>query len=205
MNIDKITRRQLVGLAAVATAAAMTDWDSNANRAEAATMKSGKPEQVAPGVWRIRLGKPETHTPLSFRTAPIRTEGFGSLAACDRPPFPLDGITFRATGRGCAVTLPMTTDERIFGLGLNTKLFDKTDRRVFLRPSDDPEGNLGDSHAPVPFYVSTDGYGVYVDTARYASFYSGNVAPVGTRSATGGGGAAADNTADLYRSADAER
>jgi len=36
----------------------------------------------------------------------------------------------------------------------------------------------GDSHAPVPFYLSTKGYGVYVDTARYASFYVGTHSPV---------------------------
>ncbi|MCW3058192.1 MAG: glycoside hydrolase, family 31 [Capsulimonas sp.] len=207
MNIEKMTRRQLIGLAAVATAAAVTDWDDasrTVGRVEAATMKhggsgGGKAEQVAPGVWRIRFGKPEKLTPLSFRTAPIHKEGFSSLTPCDQPPFSLDDITFRTTGRGCAVTLPMTTEERIFGFGLNTKLFDKTDRRVFLRPSDDPEGSLGDSHAPVPFYVSTEGYGVYMDTARYASFYSGNVAPTAVRGATGAGGGPADNTQDLYR------
>lgn len=32
----------------------------------------------------------------------------------------------------------------------------------------------GDSHAPVPLYVTTRGYGVLVDTARYATFYCGN-------------------------------
>ena len=33
--------------------------------------------------------------------------------------------------------------------------------------------DTGDSHAPVPFYVTTRGYGVLVDTARYATFYGG--------------------------------
>lgn len=37
----------------------------------------------------------------------------------------------------------------------------------------DPVADTGDSHAPVPFYVSTAGYGVFVDTARYATFYCG--------------------------------
>ena len=37
----------------------------------------------------------------------------------------------------------------------------------------------GSSHAPVPFYVSTAGYGVLVDTLRNAKFYCGNLAQAG--------------------------
>jgi alpha-D-xyloside xylohydrolase len=76
----------------------------------------------------------------------------------------------------------MEPDEGIYGLGLHTKLFDLTQskggrngRRVQLAPTDDPENERGQSHAPVPFYVSTTGYGVFVDTARFTSFYTENV------------------------------
>jgi alpha-D-xyloside xylohydrolase len=151
-----------------------------------------KPEQVAPGVWRLHFGSPEKLTPLSFRTAPPLLEGFDALPD---PTMPLDvsRISFSAMGHGCSVGLPMTREERIYGFGLNTRLFEMTSesdafqpgapdrshpgRHVFLRPTDAPENDLNDSHAPVPFYVSTRGYGIYVDTARYASFYTGNVAP----------------------------
>jgi len=51
----------------------------------------------------------------------------------------------------------------------------------------DPRADLGDSHAPVPFYVSTAGYGVLVDTARYATFYCGSAAPVDGLAAGGHG------------------
>ena len=133
-------------------------------------------DQVAPGVWRIRFGVPEAFTPLTFRSAPIRTEGLAQLPAADRVPIRPADIRIRSQSRGCAIELPMTNEERIYGFGLNIKLFDMTDRRVFIRTSDGPESDLNDSHAPVPFYLSTAGYGVYVDTARFASFYTGNVA-----------------------------
>ena len=57
------------------------------------------------------------------------------------------------------------------------------------------------SHAPVPFYVSSRGYGVYVDTARYAWIYTGNVAPV-TNAGNGrheDGVQPALSTRELYR------
>jgi alpha-D-xyloside xylohydrolase len=130
-------------------------------------------ERIAPGIWRIRLGQPERFTPMTFRTAPPRLEGLADLPADDDLPFSPGQIHFDVQPRGCAVRLPMDKAERIYGLGLNTQLFDLTDRRTFQRPSDHPENDLNESHAPTPFFVSTRGYGVYVDTARYASFYTG--------------------------------
>jgi len=49
-------------------------------------------------------------------------------------------------------------------------------KKKIIRTNADPASDSGDSHAPVPFYVSTLGYGILVDTARYASFYCGSSA-----------------------------
>jgi alpha-D-xyloside xylohydrolase len=72
--------------------------------------------------------------------------------------------------------LPMKSDENIFGFGMNFKVFNATAKRRVMRVTDTQiiiNNDQGDSHAPVPFYVSTRGYGVFVDTARTASFYCG--------------------------------
>ena len=120
-------------------------------------------------------------------------------------PVNVERIEYTVSSHGCAVRLPMTVDQSIYGFGLNTELFDmtqtttgRTGRRVFLKPTDHPENDLGESHAPVPFYVSSRGYGVFVDTARFASFYTGNVAPVKTAKESGNA-VAKPSTADLYR------
>ena len=42
--------------------------------------------------------------------------------------------------------------------------------------------DTGESHAPVPFYISTAGYGVFVDTYRYATFYMGTNSKKGASS-----------------------
>ena len=202
----KPTRRELGVQAASLLAASALSGAAEASPTGAGR-KAGKTggrrawTKIAPGIWRLRLGRPEEITPLRYRSAEMRLEGLRQMAPCEQPPFDARALTFETTGRGCAVEIPMDTKERIYGFGLNTLLFDKTDRRVFLRPSDGPENELGDSHAPVPFYVSTQGYGVYVDTARYVSFYAGNVAPVANLSATGsnGSGSAATSTAQLYQ------
>ena len=171
----------------------------------AAAEVAGATELVAPGIWRIRLGQPERLTPVHFRTSPVAAERLKTLAGGNAVPFDANKIAFRVSPRGCAVELPMELGEGIYGFGLNTALFDMTKaekghagRHVFLKPTHHPENDLGESHAPVPFFVSTRGYGVFVDSARYVSFYTGNVAP--SRSHTAGEqGGPANSTAELYR------
>lgn len=139
-----------------------------------------KVELVAPGIWRIRVGQPEKFTPSHFQKSAANMDGLKILPAVDRPAVDLKNVHCEISSRGCTVTLPMEDKEAIYGFGLSTKLFDMTQgggRRVFLKPTDNPENDLGESHAPVPFYCSSRGYGVFVDTARFASFYTGNVAP----------------------------
>jgi alpha-D-xyloside xylohydrolase len=116
------------------------------------------------------------------------------------PPMPLDAarISFQVSDRGCSLQLPMKSGENIYGFGLHTELFNMAGRGVFLKPTDKPENDLGESHAPAPFYVSSQGYGVFVDTARFASFYTGNVSPAGSPAETNNE-EIKTSTAELYR------
>lgn len=132
-------------------------------------------EPVAPGVWRMRLGQPEKFTPMTFQEVAARRKEMAALACDERLPIPPAGIGFRTSGRGCALEIPLESDERLYGLGMNLRVFQLNGSKKTVRVSDDQGKNLGDSHAPVPFYVSTRGYGIYVDTARYANFYFGNL------------------------------
>ncbi|MDD5350594.1 MAG: glycoside hydrolase family 31 protein [Chthoniobacteraceae bacterium] len=130
--------------------------------------------ETAPGVWKLTLGSGERITPfqvLSRRAAVDRMAMLPKAGCC-----PLDAgqITTRKTRRGFEVHLPLAPDEQIYGLGLQLLSFRQTGLKKTLRVNSDPRCDLGDSHAPVPFYVTTGGYGVLVDTARYATFYCGS-------------------------------
>ena len=135
-------------------------------------------KQVAPGVWRVRLGAPEELTPLHFRFSPVQLAGFKGLPADEQVPLDLKTISQSTSGRSFALTLPLEQNEQVYGFGLSPNLFNMTGKRVNLRPTDNPENDRGESHAPVPLYVSSRGYGVYVDTARYTQFFCGIPAPV---------------------------
>ena len=153
--------------------------------------------RIAPGIWRYRFGTPEAHTPIRYRSGKVLSEALVRMPGIAKPPIASREVAFERTARGCSILLPMVEGEGVYGMGLNTRVFEKTGRRQILIPSDAPEEAAGPSHAPVPFYVSTAGYGVYVDTARFAAFHAGNVAPVEDR--PGAAGAMAGSTEVLYK------
>ncbi len=147
-------------------------------------LKAESPQLVAPGIWRLHFGNPERFTPTFFRSAKMDGAGLEKMRSGQTMPLDLAKISFQVSDRGCSLQLPMTRSEGIYGFGLHTELFDltqskhgQTGRRVLVEPTDAPENELGESHAPAPFFVSSAGYGIFVDTARFASFHTGNVTP----------------------------
>ncbi|MDR1928180.1 MAG: glycoside hydrolase [Oscillospiraceae bacterium] len=128
-------------------------------------------QKLFPGVYRLSFGEPETFTPETFRSvAPS-----AALKNCEELPCPFaqDAIAFRASARGCVAELPLDSFEQLYGFGLQLKSFAQMGKKKALRVNADPVADTGDSHAPVPFYVSTSGYGVLAESARQVSFYCG--------------------------------
>jgi len=137
-------------------------------------MKDTLLQPVLPGVWKIRLGQnPEAFSPVNARVAPVQAAGLVELPAVANPPMDLTAIRARKQKRGLIVELPLGSEE-VYGFGLQLKSFRQSGKKKTIRVNSDPISDTGDAHAPVPFYVTSSGYGVLVDTARYASFYVGS-------------------------------
>ena len=64
-------------------------------------------EEVAPGVWRIRLGKPEKLVPTRFQEHAPRLKEIAALESCKRLPIKVSTIGFKASGRGSAWNCPL--------------------------------------------------------------------------------------------------
>ena len=131
---------------------------------------AAQPSQILPGVWKFSFGTPEKITPVSTRHYPPSTAGFDQLPSVAACPVSVTGTESR---RGYLVAVPLAPNEAPYGLGLQLQSFLQSGKKKRLRVNADPKMDTGDSHAPVPFYVTTRGYGVLVDTARYATFYGG--------------------------------
>lgn len=106
-------------------------------------------------------------------------------------------ISFSATARGCKIELPLSPDTAIYGFGLQLQGFNHKGRRLKLSVNSDPVAYNGDSHAPVPFFVTNKGFGIYIDTARYLEAYCGFIKKK-MRTPDGKIKEVATNTDDLY-------
>lgn len=129
-------------------------------------------KQIANGIWKMRIGAPEQHTPVALRAFPMKEKALEELAPAELPEQAAQ-ITYRQNRRGLQITLPMDNSEDIYGFGLQLKSMNQAGRKRMLRVNSDPVSDTGEGHAPVPFYVSTGGYGLLVDTFRHVEFYMG--------------------------------
>ena len=141
---------------------------------------------------KITFGMPEKMVPSLF------CKGFSYKEK--EVQYPIDKIAFKQNARGSVLEFPVQEGEQFFGLGLQLKAFNLTGKKYVLRVNADPVAETGDSHAPVPFFVSNKGYGIYIDTARYAEFDFGrfhvkNKKAIAERQI-------ATSTEDLYKTAE---
>ena len=124
-----------------------------------------------PGIWRFTIGTPEKITPQSTRSVEPSPAGLQSLSVIGTCPVDPVGVVNQ---RGVLIRIPLKADEYVYGLGLQLQSFQQRGLKKMLRVNADPVADSGDSHAPVPFFVTTSGFGIFIDTARYATVYMGN-------------------------------
>lgn len=114
---------------------------------------------------KITFGKPEKLVPSKFCDNLNYTE--------TTVRYDISKIKMEHTPKGVVVEFKLEADEQIYGFGLQLKSFNHTGYKLTLRVNSDPVADTGDSHAPVPFFVTNKGYGIYFDTARYIEAYCG--------------------------------
>ncbi len=128
-------------------------------------------EQVEPGVYLLKAGTEDAHTPLRYKE-PALSGALSAMPPADNPFKPGD-IHIMVNERGCVVELPLSAKENIYGFGLQMGSFLQNDKKKRPVINDHPLKDLGYTHAPQPYYISTKGYCVVINTARYTTFYMG--------------------------------
>lgn len=128
--------------------------------------------QEGQGVWKISVGRPEKVNLLSeLEVTPnwkaIEEIGEASLAINPKEVKAevIDGKTY--------IRFPLDKDEKIFGLGLNFKTVEQRGRVMRLHVDHYGGSDNGRTHAPVPFFVSSKGYGALINSARYIDVWVG--------------------------------
>jgi alpha-D-xyloside xylohydrolase len=128
--------------------------------------------KIAPGIWKVTYGTPEKHLPTEFKEAPL-IQQLKQLRDDNTPPFNLRSIHFEIMPSGVLAEMKVDTSERFYGFGLQINSFEQRGMRREIRTNSWPVGNVGFSHAAMPFYISSKGYGVLVNTSRIHDFLYG--------------------------------
>ncbi|MCC3374549.1 TIM-barrel domain-containing protein [Cohnella sp. REN36] len=133
---------------------------------------------AAPGVWCLTVGSPHPFTPLTWVGAAPKLEALGRMPSAD-PPFSWADIALAEGGGGRRILiLPLDGREKLYGTGLQFMRLNQRGCTRYLRVNSDPKQDTGETHAPVPFYVSDRGYGVLIDTSRAITMYLGSSFPL---------------------------
>ena len=158
-------------------------------------------EKIAPGIWKITYGKPDNYLPDAFKEA-ASTDGLNKLPEAATPPFDLRDVQFQKGAGGILAELKVDSAERFYGFGMQTNSFEQRGMRREIRINSWIAGNVGFGHASMPFYISSKGYGVLVNTSRYTTFYMASKGKLDERVAKGqtgqDGQKIALNTVELY-------
>ena len=127
---------------------------------------------VAPGVWKAQAGSPDAATLLG---AAGITPQLGALARLPSASFPLvqEDVRAELLDGKLVLRLPLGADEHVYGLGLSFRSVEQRGSVKTLHVDHYGGSDNGRTHAPVPFYVSSRGYGVLIDAARYITVYAG--------------------------------
>jgi alpha-glucosidase (family GH31 glycosyl hydrolase) len=126
----------------------------------------------ANGVWMITSGQPEKFNLTSSLELTPKYDAINSMTSA---PLPInqDEIKFEQHDGKTYIRFPLDKSEKIFGLGLNFKSVEQRGRILRLHVDHYGNSDNGRTHAPVPFFVSSKGYGAFINSARYLDVYVG--------------------------------
>ncbi|MDM8174656.1 hypothetical protein QT327_09850 [Olivibacter sp. 47] len=129
--------------------------------------------EVLPGVWKGVVGKPESYNLLTAAGVTPRSEAIRKLSNTSFPFVMADVYGGTVDGK-TYLRFPLDSLEQLFGFGLHFQSVHQ--RGKILRLHVDHYGGVdnGRTHAPTPFYVSSNGYGVFINSARYLDVYAGS-------------------------------
>jgi alpha-D-xyloside xylohydrolase len=129
--------------------------------------------EVAPGVWKGVAGKPEDYDLLKAAGSVPNKEALSKMTATAFP-FDQNDIAGVLTDGKTYLRFPLDKEEQLYGFGLNFQTVHQRGKILQLHMDHYGGKDNGRTHAPVPFYVSSKGYGVFINSARYINVYAGS-------------------------------
>ena len=129
-------------------------------------------EEKAEGVWNVTVGNPEKTNLLSELNITPKITTINKIKNGELP-IKKEDISFQVIDSKTYIRFPLEKEEKIFGLGLNFKTVEQRGHIMKLHVDHYGGTDNGRNHAPVPFFVSSRGYGALINSARYIDAWVG--------------------------------
>ena len=100
-------------------------------------------------------------------------EGFARLPEGTLPQLANEIVGSIQDGK-TSLRIPLQRKEQLYGFGLNFQTVHQRGKILNLHVDHYGGRDNGRTHAPVPFYISSSGYGVLINSARYLTVYAGS-------------------------------
>jgi len=133
--------------------------------------KTVKP--VANGVWQVTVGTPEKFNFTSAMEPQPKFEAISEMSDADSLPFDIAELKMEVYDGKTYIRFPLDEGEKLYGLGLNFKSVERRGSVMRLHVDHYAGDDNGRNHAPVPFFVSSKGYGAFINSARYIDVWAG--------------------------------
>jgi alpha-D-xyloside xylohydrolase len=130
---------------------------------------------VAPGVWKAVIGKPDAYNLLTASGAKPYVAGLAKMGSGNFP-FLQGEIAATINDGKTYLRFPLNKEEQLYGFGLNFQTVHQRGRIMQLHVDHYGGRDDGRTHSPTPFYVSSKGYGVFINSSRYINVYAGSAA-----------------------------
>ena len=124
------------------------------------------------GVWTTTIGEKPQDNLLSIAGIKPRIKEINKMVDTGFP-FGIE-VEVKKVRENMVIDFPLDSDEKIYGLGLQFQNINQRNKVYHLKVDHYGENDNGRTHAPCPFYVSSKGYGVFINTTKYVSVYVGS-------------------------------
>lgn len=131
-----------------------------------------KIEKKAEGVWVVSVGNPEDINLLNLLNISPKIDALNAMGKVDLP-LKIDDIKTAIINGKTYLRFPLGKEEKIYGLGLNFKSVEQRGQIKRLHVDHYGGKDDGRTHAPIPFFVSSRGYGALINSARYIDVWAG--------------------------------
>jgi alpha-glucosidase (family GH31 glycosyl hydrolase) len=132
-------------------------------------------EEIEPGIWKSIIGKPDDYNLLKAAGAEPNKEALAKIGEASFP-FNKADLEFKVVDGKTYLRFPLQPKEQLYGFGLNFQTVYQRGKILELHVDHYGGKDNGRTHAPTPFYISSNGYGVFINAARYIKVWAGSAA-----------------------------